>query len=172
MFNFSVVRDLRKKFDLTIAGLSERTGISAAVISKLERNQTLAELGTLFRLARAFGITGSELLALAESRTAQRKHEESRTAGDFHFRQIVYSNASCFYADAPAGSCRSNPDAHRDEYEICWVLKGRLRIELPYESHVLEAGDSLQFDALFAHTYEALTDCRIIIQHVRKAKRF
>lgn len=172
MYNFSVLRDLRKSAALTIADLSEKTGISPAVISKLERNQTAAELKTLFRLARAFGITAAELLALVESRTAQCKRESDRIAGDFHFRQIEFANSKCFFADAPKGASRSNPDAHRDDFEICWVLEGSLRIDLPHESHVLSTGECLQFDALFEHTYEALEDCRIIIQHIRKQKRF
>jgi len=172
MFNFSVLRDLRKRAGMTIADLSEKTGISSAVISKLERNRTVAELGTIFRLARAFGLTASELLAVVESRTAQLSHETNREIGDFHFRQIEYANSRCFFADAPRGARRFNPDAHRDDFEICWVLQGKIRIELPYESYVLEAGDSLQFDALFEHRYEVLEDCRIIIQHIRKGKRF
>ncbi len=172
MYNFSVLRDLRKRDAMTIADLSGRTGISAAVISKLERNQTTAELKTLFRLARAFGLTATELLALVESRTAQCKRETDRIAGDFHFRQIAFANAKCFYAEAPQGARRSNPDAHRDDFEICWVLEGRLRLDLPYESHTLSAGDCLQFDAVFEHTYEVLEDCRIIIQHIHKQKRF
>ncbi len=80
MYNFSVLRDLRKRAGMTIADLSERTGISPAVISKLERNQTTAELKTLFRLSRAFGLTASEMLALVESRTAQCKRESERIA--------------------------------------------------------------------------------------------
>lgn len=172
MYNFSVLRDLRKRENMTIADLSERTGISPAVISKLERNQTVAELKTIFRIARAFGLTAAELLALVESRTAQCHHETDRIAGDFHFRQIEFANSKCFYADAAKGAKRSNPDAHRDDFEICWVLAGQLRLNLPYESHVLSAGDCLQFDAVFEHTYEVLEDCRIIIQHIRKQKRF
>jgi len=172
MYNFSVLRDLRKRAAMTIVELSNRTGISPAVISKLERNQTTAELKTLFRLARAFGLTASELLALVESRTAQCKKETERIAGDFHFRQIEFANSTCFYADAPQGASRSNPDAHRDDFEVCWVLEGKVRIELSCETHVLSAGDCLQFDAVFEHTYEVLEDCRIIIQHIHKQKRF
>jgi transcriptional regulator with XRE-family HTH domain len=172
MYQFSVVRDLRKRDGLTIADLSKKTGISSAVISKLERNQVAASLGTLFRLARAFGITSAELLALIESRTAQCKKETDRIVEDFHFRQIEFANSKCFYAEAPKGAKRSNPDAHRDDYETCWVLAGALKVVLPYETHILKTGDCLQFDALFEHTYEALEDCQIIIQHIHKQKRF
>ena len=172
MYNFSVIRELRKRESMTIAELSGRTGISPAVISKLERNQTVAELKTLFRLARAFGLTASEMLGLVESRTAQVSEETARVAGDFHFRQIEFANCKCFYAEAPKGAQRSNPDAHRDDFEVCWVLEGALRINLPHESHTLSTGDCMQFDAVFEHTYEALEDCRLIITHIRKSKRF
>ncbi len=172
MYNFAVVRDLRKKEGMTIADLSEKAGISPAVISKLERNQVVAGLGTLFRLARAFGITSAELLVLIESRTAQAKREVDRVAGDFHFRMIEFANSKCYYADVSKGSKRSNPDAHRDDYETCWVLEGSIKIVLPYETHILNTGDCLQFDALFEHTYEVLEDSRIILQHIHKQKRF
>jgi transcriptional regulator with XRE-family HTH domain len=172
MYNFAVLRDLRKQRGLTIAQLSVKTGISPAVISKLERNQTVAGLGTLFRLGRGFGSTAAELLALIESRTAQCKQETDRVVEDFHFRQIEFANAKCYYADAPKGARRSNPDAHRDEYEICWVLDGVVKVALPHETHILSAGECVQFDALFEHTYEVLEDCRIIIQHIHKQKRF
>lgn len=172
MYNFSVIRDLRKRASWTIADLSEKTGISSAVISKLERNQTAAELGTIYRLARAFGVTASELLSLVETRTAQVQRETVREVGDFHFRQIEFANSRCFFAEAPKGARRSSADAHCDDYETLWVLAGKVLVELPYEKHVLEAGDSIQFDALFEHSYEVLEDCRIVIQHIRKPKRF
>ena len=55
MFDFSVLRELRKREGLTIEATSKRSGVSPAVISKLERNQTRAELETLFRISRVFG---------------------------------------------------------------------------------------------------------------------
>ena len=173
VFNFGVLRDLRKREGMTIADLSKKTGISPAVISKLERNQSSAELNTVFRLARAFGVTAAELLALTESRTAQMAKESSRQIGDFRFRQIEFANSRCFYAEAESGAVRNDPGAHgADDFETCWVLAGKVQITLPYETHVLESGDCLQFDTLFEHTYEVLEDCRIIIQHIRKNKRF
>ncbi|MFA5687629.1 MAG: XRE family transcriptional regulator [Kiritimatiellales bacterium] len=172
-FDFSVLRDLRRRDGFTIADLSQRTGISPAVISKLERNQSAAELNTLFRFAKAFGITAAELIALAESRTAHVTKETARKVGDFRFRQIEFANSRCLYAEAKSGAIRNDPRAHSaDDYETCWVLAGKVKITLPNESYLLEAGDSVQFDTLFEHTYEVIEDCRIVIQHIRKNKRF
>ncbi|MEI3005039.1 MAG: cupin domain-containing protein [Victivallales bacterium] len=70
------------------------------------------------------------------------------------------------------GAKLSSPELHRDDYELCWVLKGRLRFSLPNESYELTRGMSIQFDALLPHTYEIPEETEIIIVHLRKGKRF
>ncbi len=171
-YDFSFIRQLRKRDELTIGDVSARSGISAAVISKLERNQTRAELETLFKLSRVFGLTTNELVALAESRTSQRGSSVEHVAGGFIFQEVAYSNVRCLFGAAPKGGKVSRPEIHRDDYEVCWVLSGKVRFSLPDETHELSGGDAIQFDAILHHTYEALEDCEIIIIHLRKGKRF
>ncbi len=171
-FDFSILRDLRKKAGLSINELAAESGVSAPVISKLERNRTRAELETLYRLARVFGITAAELLNLAETRLSHPLKATEHRNEDFLFRQITYKNIRCLHARAEKGSRVSHPSVHRDDYELCWVLEGKLALTLPSEQHELSAGQSLQFDALLEHTYEALTDCELLILHIRKEKRF
>ena len=157
-FDFTILRELRKRAGLSIGEVSAESGVSAAVISKLERNRTRAELDTLYRLARVFGITAAELLNLAEARLSH--------------REINYKNIRCLHGRAGKGSRVSHPNVHRDDYELCWILDGTLRLTLPSESYELSAGQSLQIDALLEHTYEALTDCELLILHIRKENRF
>jgi len=171
-FDFSIVRDLRKRGGLTLADVSERSGISPSVISKLERNQTSAELDTLFRISRVFDLNTTDLIALAESRTAERAEGKSYTSGDFSFRHVGYSNVRAFRGSAPAGAAVTRPDMHADNFELCWVFTGRIRIQLPRELHELGPGDSLQFDGALDHTYEALEESDFLIIHLKKGKRF
>lgn len=172
MFDFSIVRELRKRQNLTIAQVCQRSGISPAVISKLERNQTKAELETLFKLSRVFGINATDLISLAESRTAQKKTASPYSSSGFHFRKISYNRLECFHGHANKGAKVSRPEVHQDEYEICWVLTGRVLVTLPNEKHELGAGESLFFDALLDHAYEALEDCTLVTIHLEKDKRF
>jgi transcriptional regulator with XRE-family HTH domain len=171
-FDFGVLRDLRRRENWTLAELSDRSRVSPAVISKLERNQTAAALSTLFSISRAFGMNTTDLLRLAESRTAHRVSERTRRAGAFTFRQVDYGNLQALVGRARAGGVVSHPEIHRDDYELCWVLKGRVRITLPHERHELSAGDCVQFDAILSHTYEVLEACEILILHLRKNNRF
>jgi transcriptional regulator with XRE-family HTH domain len=171
-FDFRVVRRLRGQHEMTLADLSKASGVSVAVISKLERNQQSAELDTLYRLSRAFGLSTTDLLALAESPLAHRSNERSYRSGEFKFRQVKYANVVALFGSAPAGAKVSRPEIHHDDTELCWVTTGRLRLSLPYEVCVLAAGESIQFDAIQQHTYEALADSQFVILHLRKDKRY
>lgn len=143
-----------------------------AVISKLERNQTLAELDTLYKLSRVFGMSTTDLLSLAERHFAHKIRENAHSSDTFQFRQIRYGNVVAFLGTGEAGSRISRPEIHSDESEVCWVLEGRLRLTLPHEEYELKQGESIQFDAILEHTYQALEAVRILILHLRKEKRF
>ena len=170
--DFRILRDLRKQENMSIADLSAQSGVSQSVISKLERNQTTAEMETLFRIARVFGLTLSDLISLAENRRAHKVSAVQYQSGDFRFDRISFNNLRCMHAVAEAGATVSSPELHRDDYELCWILKGELLFTLPEETHILSAGESIQFDALLPHTYKALRDSEIVIVHLQKGKRF
>jgi transcriptional regulator with XRE-family HTH domain len=172
VFDFSILRDLRKREGLTLADMSRQTGVSTSVISKLERNRTQAELETLYKLSRVFGISATDLLSLAESRIAHRKTSVEYASDEFLFRRVRYANLTCLHGTARAGGTVSRPEVHRDDYEVCWVLKGTVRITLPDEQYDLQEGEALQFDAILEHTYQALADCEIVILHLTKGNRF
>ena len=172
IYDFSILRELRKKESMTIENLSAKSGVSASVISKLERNQCLAELDTIYRLARAFNLAAADLISLAEGRIAHRAAAATHVSGGFTFEEVTYGNAKCLRGRAAAGGRVSKPHLHRNDYELCWVVNGKLLLDLPNERHELSAGESIQFDALLEHTYEALEDCEIILVHIRKNKRF
>lgn len=172
MFDFSILRELRKRSGLTITDLSRQAGVSSAVISKLERNQTAAELATLFSISRAFGMNTTDLLTLAESRTAHKTGETSYQSGAFQFRKIQYGNLGALLGEARAGGNVSKPEIHEDDLEVCWTLRGRVKVTLPHEHYILKAGECVQFDAILEHTYEVVEDCQILILHLRKGKRF
>lgn len=171
-YDFSVLRQLRQRENLRIADLSERSGVSAAVISKLERNKTMAELETLSRLAPVFGMHASELVAMAESRLVHRTSEQTRHEQLFEMREVRYRNIRCIQCTGPAGAEISHPGIHKDDFELCWVQDGRVRFEHPQSRMELAAGEAIQFDALLEHRYTALEDTRLLIAHIQKGKRF
>ena len=171
-WDFGVLRQLRRQLDWSIADLSERSGVAASVISKLERNWSKAELETLYKLSQAFSMNLSDLLALAEKRTAQQVAEQEYGSDGFSFRRVSYGNIRCMTAVAPAGARLCKPAVHKEDSEMCWVQEGVVEIFVAGHRYKLEKGMSLQFDALLDHEYNVLEDCKLIITHLKKNKRF
>lgn len=172
IYDFSVLRGLRKREGLTIGQVAERSGVSTAVISKLERNQTTAELETLYKLARVFQMSASDLIGLAEARLAHKIDSTRYEHDGFDFEKISYANASCFYGHANKGAEVKRPEIHHDDFEICWVVEGSIELSLPSEKQIISAGSAIQFDAILEHSYQALEDSKFIIMHIRKDNRF
>ena len=171
VYDFSILRNLRKAQGFTIADIAQASGISTAVISRIERNQAVPELDTLARLGRAFGISATDLLGLAEFRTAQIAHSQHYVSGGFQFQNISFMNIQCFLGSAMAGGAVNRPEVHHNDHEIVWVLQGSIEMILNDEKRVLKEGDAMQFDAVLPHTYSALSDCRILTLHIRKGKQ-
>ncbi|MEM7385456.1 MAG: XRE family transcriptional regulator [Verrucomicrobiota bacterium] len=172
VYDFQVVRQLRKREALTLAQLAEKSGTSVAVLSKLERNQSAAELETISKVARVFSLTASDLIALAESPLAHHKKADSYHSDSFFFHRIRYGNHHCFLGEAPQGAEVSRPDVHGDDLETCWVIQGHLRLKIGIQTIELRSGESVQFDAVQDHTYEALADSIFFILHLKKTNRF
>ncbi len=172
MFDFSVLREIRSRAALTLKELSAASGVSIAVLSKLERNHSQAEVGTLHKIGAVLGMRATDILTLAEAPLANRKEESRYESSGFSLRSVKYGNADCLHVTGPAGAKVSKPDIHQDDHEICWVLEGKVRVVLPNETHDLAAGQSIQFDAIREHAYESLEDSVFIISHIRKAKRY
>lgn len=57
----STLRELRRKHGMTIADVSERTGISRGMLSRIETGRTATSLDTLSRLAQGLGVSLSAL---------------------------------------------------------------------------------------------------------------
>ena len=142
------------------------------VISKLERNQTSAELDTIAKIAAAFGMTGSDLVALAESPMAHRKIADGYESSGFFFHRIRYANHSCLLGEASKGAKVHRPEVHGDDLETCWVINGQLKLIIGEQHLTLGSGESVQFDAIQDHTYEALADVIFILIHIKKTNRF
>src|SRR5215210_298547 len=62
------VRELRRERGLTLEALAERSGVSRAMISKVERGEKNPTLVVAVKVAEGLGVTLSELLGVEERR--------------------------------------------------------------------------------------------------------
>ena len=170
----------REGRDWAIAELAERSGVSKAMISKVERGESSPTASLLGRLSGAFGLTISTLVARAEgsvgriSRAAKQPSWRDKTSG---FRRTAISPAGSGVLELvrgmlPAGARIEYPAASYSfiDQQI-WVLKGPLHFTEGAETHVLSAGDCLQLgspaDCVFENRGRAACEYLVALAKLR-----
>ncbi|MCP3705900.1 XRE family transcriptional regulator [Paraburkholderia sp. CNPSo 3274] len=147
------VRIERESRGWSLADMAERSGVSRAMISKIERGEASPTATVLGRLSGAFGLQLSMLLALAEQ-TGERL---SRAAGQqiwqdpetgYTRRAVSPRNGGMLdlvEIELPGGVRVAYPaSAFTFQHQQIWVRSGTLVFEEGEQVHTLEAGDCLQ----------------------------
>lgn len=164
------VRALRLRKKMALVELGRHTGLSAALLSKIERSNIFPPLPTLLRIAMVFGV-GLDYFFRDESKrqvfSIVRRGERQRFPDQPDADKVSYwfesldFNASerklnAYLADfQPAGQEESTPHVH-DGVEFLYVMSGRLGLSIGRQDHELDEGDSAYFDSTVPHSYRRL----------------
>jgi len=160
------VRALRLKKKLGLVQLGEHTGLSPAMLSKIERGQLFPTLPTLLRIAMVFGVgldhffvEGRDRPSLAVVRKADRIRLPDRQGEEnpsYFFESLDFPvtdrKMEAYYAEFPVHSKPSAPHRH-DGAELIYVLKGQLVVTIDGDDTVLDESDALYFDSGAPHSY-------------------
>ena len=154
---------LKKKMGLVELGHS---GLSPALLSKLERGRLFPTLPTLLRIALVFSVGLDYFFAgarekplVAVVRKAERVQLPERQDGrDMCYRFESLDPATerrfnSYYAEfLPVARDNVRLDRHAG-VEFIYTLKGRLNVHIDGQEHALESGDSMYFDSGLPHGY-------------------
>ena len=164
----SRVKELRKKRGLTLEEFAERSGVSRAMISKLERGEKNPTLVVAAKLAEGFGVTLSQLVGMEERREVvvvpREKRMVMRDPETGFERQLLSPSFGGRGVEfirnvVPQGSTSGEFLPHRsgvEEYIL--VQKGILRAVIEGEEYLLEEGDALYFEADVSHRFDNAGD--------------
>ena len=173
------IRVLRLKRKMGLVELGRHTGLSPALLSKVERGRLFPTLPTLLRIALVFsvglefffaGAREKPLVAVVRKRERVRLPERPQ-AGDsaFHFESLDYPAAerrfNAFYAEfLPVALEKLRPHSHPGA-EFVYVLQGTLSVQIGGDEHALTEGDSVYFDSGTPHCYRRSGGrvCRAIV---------
>jgi transcriptional regulator with XRE-family HTH domain len=148
-----VERDIRS---WSLAELAARSGVSKAMISKVERCEASPTASVLGRLSGAFGLPLSVLLAMAEregDRLARRSDQPVWIDPETGYSRRTLSPANGGQLELievvlPAGVRVPYPaSAFSFQHQQIHVLEGELDFVEGRKSHKLSAGDCLQLGA-------------------------
>ena len=158
------VRDLRQRQRLTLDALAERSGVSRAMLSKIERGENNPTLVVVVKVALGLGITTSQLIGVEERREVVLVPKERRMVfrdEETGFeRQLLFptfdGNSIEFVRHVlPPGVVAGDMPAHkRGDEKYIVVERGRLRVVLPCATYLVEEGDALYFECDVTHRFE------------------
>ena len=164
----SRVRELRRSKGFTLEVLAERSGVSRAMISKIERGEKNPTLVVAAKIAQGFGITLSQLVGIEERREVIVVPKERRMvmrdpATGFE-RQVLSptfgrKGVEFIRNMVPEGSTSGEfPPHKRGVVEYIVVERGSLKAILAEEEYLLEEGDAIYFEADVPHRFENAGD--------------
>ncbi len=161
------VRALREAMDLSLRDLAERSGVSAPMLSQVERGETSPTLQVASRIAAGLELRLSQLLRLDESGTVTivRARERRRGGSPDHGHAIEVLTAPLpglraelsrhtLAAGARTGGAGDPPMHEPGSREIALVEAGQVVLDIDGERHDLAAGDCVTFDADLPHHFE------------------
>ena len=167
------LRSLRNRKRLTLSRLAAETGLSTALLSKLETDRMIPTLPTLATIARVYGVG----LDYFFSESAQHKLSITRKT---HLRgegrgaepiKVTPLNAegkgyrleAQVVEFAPGGSTLA-VDTFKETGAVIYVLEGRLRLDMGALHEVLETGDCACMESEMPLAWSAADKhrCRIL----------
>jgi transcriptional regulator with XRE-family HTH domain len=160
------VRALREHMDLSLRDLAERSGVSAPMLSQVERGETSPTLAVASRIAAGLDLTLSQLLRLDEGGTVSIVRADARLRGGGargHRYEVLTPAMPGQRAElslhvlqpGAATGAQDDPPIHEaGSREIALVDSGVVALVIDGERHDLSEGDTVTFDADLPHHFE------------------
>jgi transcriptional regulator with XRE-family HTH domain len=161
------LRALRLKKSMGLVQLGNHTGLSPAMLSKIERGQLFPTLPTLLRIAMVFSV-GLEFFFSAPKEkptlTVVRAKDRLRltehlggTEPAFEFEALDYTASerrfNAYYGVFSAIELEKLKTHTHAGGEFIYILQGTLIMHINDEDYVLTSGDSMYFDSSIEHGY-------------------
>jgi transcriptional regulator with XRE-family HTH domain len=169
------VKSLREAMDLSLRDLAERSGVSAPMLSQVERGDTSPTLSIAQKIASGLDLSLSQLLRLDEDRhvvVVRARERRTRRRRGHRVEELTpplpgqrADVSEHTLAPGSATGASDDPPVHEPgSRETAVVLEGTIELFIDGQRHELAPGDSVTFDADLPHHFEnnSPTEARLI----------
>ena len=158
------IREIRISKGLTLAQLGEETGLSKALLSRIENNQSSPPIATLSKISQALKVPIGIFFEGEEGNqkgySVTKKHERKQVVSrgtkiGFTYYSLSRMKSSHviepFLIRYPAIKQEPNVLFDHPGEELLFVLKGKMQLVYGKEKINLEEGDAIHFDPSTPH---------------------
>ncbi|MCZ0944414.1 MAG: XRE family transcriptional regulator [Gammaproteobacteria bacterium] len=165
------IRARRQELGMTLQALGEKSGLSTAFISQVERGQASASMVSLMNLARALDVNVTTFMEIPMGEAPIRRRDNP---------QYIEIDSPVQYVQLSAGMklqqldivLMTIPPGHvfpvdqREGEDFLYVLEGELYTELGDLKETLREGDCTHFNSRTPHTASNLTTKDVVLLYV------
>ena len=163
-FDFTVVKSLRHKMNLTAEQLAEKAGVARLTVAKIESGKGNPTVETVAALSRVLGVTSSEFIRLAEKKNIEDAIPKPLPVEGVSGTLLCYPDFELHHVRAKCGTeIHAGPKAHEKNTEICLVLKGKMRLNIGDIVKEISGGNSARFNAWVEHWLEIVEDTEFVM---------
>jgi transcriptional regulator with XRE-family HTH domain len=167
------LRTLRTQKRLTLSRLATETGLSTALLSKLETDRMIPTLPTLATISRVYGV-GMSYFFSEPARHTLSITRKAHLTGDGRGVEPVKVTALNTGDESPRllarmiefapGGTASAAECLRETSGVVYVLEGRLQLDSAGMQEVLETGDCACIESEMAVAWSAVgkNRCRVL----------
>jgi transcriptional regulator with XRE-family HTH domain len=162
------LRTLRLRKGLGLVELGKHTGLSPALLSKLERGKLFPTLPTLLRIALVYSVGLDHFFTDERKRrvvslvrkTERKRFPEKPGVQDvpYYFECLDYKamerKLSGYVAEFQEILPEKIKPHQHPGIELLYLMKGSLTLKIGSEEFELEAQDAIYFDAAVQHSYQ------------------
>jgi transcriptional regulator with XRE-family HTH domain len=168
------LRTLRTQKHLTLSRLATETGLSTALLSKLETDRMIPTLPTLANICRVYGVGLSYFFADAAKHTlaiTRKAHLIGNGRSQEAVKQVLlhalnsHAQLVARMIEYPPGASGVMSEVGQSVCAVVYVLEGQLQLDSGGMHEVLEVGDCAYVDSDMAIAWSAKgsSRCRALV---------
>ena len=164
------LRGLRLKKSMGLVELGRHTGLSPAMLSKLERGKLFPTLPTLLRIAMVFSVgldyfftneRKRRVVAIVRKKDRIRFPERPGSSDNsYWFESLDFAanerRLNAFLAEFQAIKSEKLRLHHHNGVEFLYMMQGQIELTIGSETFVLDSGDAIYFDSGVRHGYRLI----------------
>jgi transcriptional regulator with XRE-family HTH domain len=167
------IKSLRETKGLSLKEVADLTGFSTALLSQMENHLISPSLGTLIKLAKAFGVKVGDFLGETQGepfsivRKDERKKISRFASKDgvkygYSYESLGFDkkerHMEPFIVTLEPATIKTSKTSVHDGEEFIFVLEGEMEVILGSHTDVLYPGDSIYYDSTIPHRVQCHHD--------------